>query len=356
MKHLILLFILISNSDIFAQQFPTEGYSLSNPTFLDSTISDYNVVFTAEMHWNKFNDERKKEMVTYLAKNNRINTIVLEASYSYGYWLNQFLENGDTIFLKELTSIYNSTDDADQKIKYQDSYSLYSWLYEFTQTNNLTIKMTGVDLEFIYKPQRPLWSFVKITEKFKDLQVLSKSISDAEHLLTQEKITKSQFKKWFSALEKDISKQKISNSIFNQFINNIEQSLNFGASKGFIYREQVMYQNFLSMINKDDKVFGQFGLSHIMLDDRQMSKNRLTTYLNQNQLFKDKILSIGLVNYDFTTAGSAPYDEYLPFLTKEEFERLTPEFKKLPTNTFVDLRNTDEEIKKYSQLLLIVHE
>jgi len=48
--------------------------------------------------------------------------------------------------------------------------------------------------------------------------------------------------------------------------------------------------------------------------------------------------------------------EYLPFLTKEEFERLTPEFKKLPTNTFVDLRNTNEEIKKYVQLLLIVHE
>lgn len=354
MKNFTVIFLLLTNC-LFAQ-FPIEGHSLSNPTFLDSTISDYNVVFTAEMHWNKFNDGRKKEMITYLAKNNRINTIVLEASYGYGYWLNQFLQNGDTIFLKELTSTYNSFDDADQKIKYQDSYSFYKWLYDFTQIHNLTIKMVGIDLEFIYKPQRPLWSFVKLVSKFKGLHVLTKSISDAEHLLTQEKITKNQFKKWFSLLEKERNKTGADNEILNLFVTNIKQGIPFGGSREWQYREKLMCQNFLSFIKSDDKVFGQFGLSHIMLNDSEISKNRLATNLNNNQLFKDKVLSIGLVNYNLKTADLAPYDEYLPFLTKEEFERLTPEFKKLPTNTFVDLRNTNEEIKRYSQLLLIVHE
>lgn len=354
MKNFTIIFFLLTNC-LFAQ-FPTEGYSLSNPTFLDSTISDYNVVFTSEMHWNKFNDERKQNMITYLAKNNRINTIVLEASYIYGYWLNEFLQNGDTIFLKELTSIYSSFDDADQKIKYQDSYSFYLWLYEYVNKNNLTIKTVGIDLEFIYNPQRPLWSFLKLASKFKELYVLKKSISNAKHLLTQEKITKNQFKKWYSLLEKELNTTKINNEVLIFFVNNIKQGIKFSGNYGWQYREKVMTQNFLSRIKKDDKVFGQFGLSHIMLHDRQMSNNRMATHLNQHPLFKDKILSIGLVNYNLKTADLAPYNEYLPFLTKEEFERLTPKFKKLPTNTFVDLRNTYEEIKKYSQLLLIVHE
>ncbi len=348
-----ILLLVSSLGGVFAQYLHAP---LKNPTFLDSTIPNYNIVFTAEMHWNKFNDERKKEMIIYLAKNNQINTIVLEASYIYGYWLNQFLQNGDTIFLKELTSTYSSFDDADKNIKYQDSYSFYLWLYKFIQSNNLSIKIVGIDLEFINKPQRPLWSFMKLVAKFKELHVLTESISNAKHLLNQEKITLKQFKKWVSLLEKEKNKTNVDNEIFNWFVTNIKQGIPFGKIRQWEYREKLMYQNFLSFIKPADKVYGQFGLSHILLNDRNMAKNRLATYLNKNPLFSGKILSIGLVHYNLKTADLAPYDEYHPFLTKEEFERLTPFFKTLPNNTLVDFRYSSEPVKDYVQMLLIVQE
>jgi hypothetical protein len=101
MKYLFLFYSIILNLSFFAQD-PLEGYDLDNPTFLDYTLSNYNIIFCPEMHWVSKNIDRRKKMTKYLVKHKKIDVIVLERSYSFGCWINYFIKTGDTLFLKDL--------------------------------------------------------------------------------------------------------------------------------------------------------------------------------------------------------------------------------------------------------------
>jgi len=354
MRILFLFFMLLPIA-IFSQKNESD-YSLTNPTFLDSTISNYNIVFSSEIHWSKQNLKRRENLISYLANKNSLNKIVLEIGFIYGFWINKYMETGDTIFFKEFTDAYGFMNSAGDDTNYTNTYNYYVKLRHLLKGKQ--VEFVGIDLEFAHThPKSTLWSFIQLTKHYPQLKIYAESTKKASMLLLQNKVKGNDLKKWFLRLKKELKKEKISNDVFSRFIKNIDESIDFPVLRGFIYREKIMYQNFLDMIDKSDKVYGQFGLSHIMLNNRkEMTKNRLATYLNQNQLFKDKILSIGLVCYDCQSADLPIETYYEPFLIKDEFERLTPKFKKLPSNTFVDLRKTDEKIKEFVQLLLIVHE
>ena len=93
--HYFIFSLLTLYASALFSQFPTEGYSQDNPTFLDSTVADYDVFLIAEMHCHKENSPRKKKMIEYLAGNNSIDVIVVERSYYFGHWTNHFLDTGE---------------------------------------------------------------------------------------------------------------------------------------------------------------------------------------------------------------------------------------------------------------------
>ena len=101
MKCFAILISITLSFSVFAQ-YPAEGYSLNNPTFLDSTIANYNVFFTGEMHWAKENVNRQKKMIEYLSSKNSLDKIITERSYAFGHWINHFITTGDSLFLKKL--------------------------------------------------------------------------------------------------------------------------------------------------------------------------------------------------------------------------------------------------------------
>jgi hypothetical protein len=100
----IVLSISVLSPNLSAQD-SLDAYNLDSPTFLDATVDNYDVFFTAEMHWRKENIPRKKRMIEYLASQNPIDLIAVERSYDFGHWVNYFLETGDSLFLKEFLNV-----------------------------------------------------------------------------------------------------------------------------------------------------------------------------------------------------------------------------------------------------------
>lgn len=367
-KFTISFFFLCLNFIAFSQN-QENNYSIVNPTFLDSSIANYNLFLSSELHWNKNNLERRKMIIKYLVNQKSLNTILLEDSYAFSYWINLYIKMGNENLLKELLSHYYYADyyykdikgGNEKRTQYVNSFQYYVWLREFLTTKKLNIETKGIDLEYIDKPKPIIWSFLKyinLLEKNDTLKVLlADEIKEAEKLFNTQGIKISDFKKWFNHLDNNVKNKGIKDDFLVNYVFNITQSIPFARGSKMNYREEELFKNFNKYISLNEKVYGQFGLPHITLSNgKRTALQSFAFKLNQNKIYQGKILSIGLVCYECKMAEYPSRDYYQPFLTKGEFERLSPEFKKLPSNTFVDLRKTDEKIKEYVQLLLVVHD
>lgn len=364
--HIILVTILVSASGRVCSQFPTEGHNLDNPTFLDSTVGDYDVFFTAEWHWRKENTSRMQKMIEYLVKENSLNAIVVERSYDFGHWVNYFLATGDSLLLKEFLSLDDFFSIYHGRL-YQNEYEFYRWLRKYMIDNDLSIQVIGIDLHAYWDEKPILWSFLKLTEQDATLQKpFTKNINEAEELIAQKRVSIHRMLKWFRNLKKASVGIVTNNDAFLNFIFSLEQSVKYAHGGKFNYREQQIAHNFKRYTRPGEKVFGQFGQGHTMLKPEISPRSKpfkifkpdqyysFTYLLNKDPDYQGKILSIGRVCFKCEDIGpSYGKDIFKPFMTAETFERLRPQLLKVPNNTIIDFRNTNEKMKANCQLLLV---
>ncbi|NEN23797.1 hypothetical protein G3O08_09815 [Cryomorpha ignava] len=364
-KLILSSFLLFLSLSVFSQE-DTISFNRENPPFLDSTIADFDVFLTAEVHWGENNSSRKKKMIEYLSSNNSLDVIVVERSYAFGLWVNYFLESGDSLFLKEFLAVddFFSTVNG---VVYDDEYEFYSWLRNFKIENNLSIQVIGIDMASFWFGKPILWSFLKFTDRNQDMQeLLATSIENANILLLKEKLTTRAILKWYRKLKLTTSQIEIVDQQFSNYLFNLQQSVKWSKERNIDYRENEIAANFTNYIAEGQKVYGQFGMGHTMLQPEKLIRSKPFTafksrtfmsfayLLNQDEYYKDKILSIGLVCFNCDRFNDFPGpDLFYPFLTYEDFERLKSEFLKLSPNTLIDLRKTNEKSKHNCQLLLI---
>ena len=341
-------------------QFPTEGYNLNNPTFLDSTVADYDIFLNSEVHLRQANGPRKKKMIEYLARKNSVDVIILERGYHFGYWVNCFLETGDSLLLKEYLNVNDFFSTINGKVV-DNEYKFYRWLRQFNLTNNLTIRVEALDVATLWDEKPIVWTFLKFTQRNPELKKqLPESVEKAQRFMQKKNLGKFRMINWVKDLVKTCDKLEIDNQDFLDFVFNLNQSIPWAWKTDYDVRDQLVADNFRKYVKKGEKVYGQFGFGHILIheSDRNFFRS-FASILNQDKYYKGKILSAGLVwigcDPDSKENPGEVHgaDIFKPFLTQEEFDRLKPEFLKLPSNTFVDLRDTDEKIKDYCQLLLI---
>ncbi len=368
MKIYIMLLNLFLSFVVFSQEKKGITFSDLQKEFeSDATINNYRLIISSEIHWNKYNNARQLAILKSLIQKHRINTIMLEGSYAFAYWINLFLSNGDTLLLKQVLNYYNESEyryDFRKKVflgKYIDAYQFYTRLKTLIDSTHSKITVLGVDLEYINWPtQATIWSFVKYTEIVANTGVkhkLEQNISNAKKLLIEKNNHIHTFKKWFRQLEKTINNIGIQDEFLKNYIVNVSQSIPFVRGSKMNYREKKLYENFYRYTSDTARIYGQFGLPHVVLrKGKRTALRSFVSMLNQDSLYKEKILSIGLVCYNCQMADFQVKNYYAPFLTKEEFERLTPFFKTLPNNTLVDFRYSSEPVKDYVQMLLIVKE
>lgn len=239
-------------------QYPTKGYNLDNPTFLDSTVADYDVFFTSEQHFQKENSDRKKKMIEYLASKNSIDVVVLERDFKFGYWVNYFLASGDSLFLKEYLGVDNFFSTINGQV-YDNEYEFYCWLRQFNLDNNLSIKVAAIDVSSLWDEKPILWSFLKFTDRNPDLKKqLSKSVKKAQRFMQKKNLSKFRMIKWVKDLDKACAKLEIENKDFLNFVSNLKQSIPWTLYTKNDSRDYLIAENFKKYIHEGDKVYGQF--------------------------------------------------------------------------------------------------
>ena len=358
LKFILTISIVVILNFISSAQNRVKDYNIENPTFLDSTLNNYDLFFSAEMHWRKENIGRKKNIIKYLSERNSLDFIVVERSYAFGHWINYYMETGDSLLLKEFLSVDNFFSTM-KGVVYEDEYKFYLWLREFNINNNLSIKVIGIDLASLWKGEIALWSFLKFTKQNPVLQEkFSLDILKAKELMLKDKISISDIKKWLNNVTLSAGKTTINDPQFLDYLYNLNQSIKWARGNKMNFRDREIANNFKRYIPKDKKVYGQYGSGHVLLkSENRIPFQSFVSILNLESNYKGKILSIGLICFGCNEFGEFPGDDlYIPFLTKEEFLRLRPQFLKLRHNTLVDLRETNELIKDYGQLLLIEYD
>lgn len=355
-----LLLCLFFISPLAYCQFEVEGHLLENPNFLDATVDDYDVFLMAEMHFRPENTHIRKKMIEYLAEQNSIDVIVVERSFDFGYWVTHYLETGDSLLLKEFLTAddFFSTRNG---VVVEDEYAFYTWLRQFNLDNNLSIEVVGIDLQAFWDDEPILWSFFKFIEQHPQLiEPLASSIQKAKKLQEQKNISTGNMLKWFGNLEADVLESNIQDTVFLNFVYNLKQSIPWARNNDINYRDAEIASNFLRYIAPGQKVFGTYGLTHVALKNgERIGWDTFASVLNGHERLAGKILSVGLIcmGCDPDTkedAGDFPGpDIFHHFLIQDDFNRLESAFRKLPHNTFVDLRDTDELFREYCQLLLV---
>jgi hypothetical protein len=350
-----LFFFILIQTSAFSQENDLNVVSVDS-LFTKESLAQYSVFVTPEVHWDPVNLERQKLFISKLMNVNNLDVIVLERSYAHGYFLNQYMKSGDTNLLKGiLNGDSYVTSRAGVKVDY---FNYYQWLRALMIKKKNHVKMLGIDFEVNWKANKVMWYFLEFCKTDKELSLqLFENILEAEKLLNKKKLSAQRMYLWLTRLEKVISVEDVKNEFLQAFIRNVNQSKKFTYKFPRDEREHDLLVNFEKYVSINERVYAQFGIVHTTLAIENQAAGFVSFVSNLNKsVWRDRILSIGLVSYNGDVMNDYPGpDLYKPFLTDEEYIRLTSFFKPLPTNSFIDFRGSNEKIQKRAQIILIEH-
>ena len=321
------------------------------------SLAQYNVFVTPEIHWDPANLERQKLIISKLINANNLDVIVLERSYAHGYFLNEFMKYGDTNLLRGIlkgdsyvTSRFGVT---------LDYFNYYQWLRAYMMENNKHVKVLGIDLDANWEANKVVWYFLEFCKTDSLIaQKLSENVVSAKKFQKKKRLSIQRMYIWLKQLEKAIVEEEISNEFLNEYIRSINQSKKIAYTFPREEREHDLLVNFERYVSNKDKTYMQFGIVHTTLDTENQAYKFVSfvSNLNKKEAWKGHILSIGLVSFNGDVMDDYPGpDLYKPFLSEEEFVRLTPFFKSVPTNSFIDFRDSNEKIQQRAQIILVEH-
>lgn len=266
-----------------------EGFDLLKPAI----EKGYRVYFTGENHtFTESNSLLQLKMFKYLHQNAGVNTLFMEFGFSRGYYVNKYIQTGDTAMLNVLRG-YSFLEFAD----------MYKGLMEYNKTlpEGEKIKVVGIDVERHFPLAVKTMSVslpdeappAEIMLQVESLKGLARFFdSQAEKKLEAEdkegdEIDYSDYYKVTgynaeNTMEDIIDNFKEYDSIYRVYLKDkyelykkialgLEQRevwnkyTNDRMPQAYIFREQYMYKEFMSNLkaNPNDKFFAQFGRCHV---------------------------------------------------------------------------------------------
>ncbi|MTI71660.1 MAG: erythromycin esterase family protein [Firmicutes bacterium] len=261
------------------------------------------VFLTGEKHGNKGNMKLREKFLKYFKKETDFKYYLCELSYSMGYFLNKYLETGDTEILDNIYKPLKGTYAWNK-----DNYNHWKMLYEYNKKlpKESKIKVVGIDIE--HQPSNALRCIYDVLPKEEPKEEISEMINEFKAIMSQEKKVNHEGLKDFSKrLKKDIEENKKEYKeyleddlfIFNLVNNNILYRYEAYGNDNFnSFRDEKIYENFEKIYNNnpDEKYFGQWGIGHIYQREQKDVK-WMATLMNDSKELKDKIVSI-VYSYD----------------------------------------------------------
>ncbi len=267
---------------------------------LESDLDENILFLLGENHGVHANVDLKMKFLEYFKRKTNFKYYLSELPYSMTCFLNEYLQSGDEEILKDIYKALKGTDAWNM-----DEYDHWRQLYKFN--NKLSkedrIYIVGIDIE-----HQPKNAFKYIGHVTKDKNKL-KRVNEYIELSQVDDISDEKLEEIAKDIKRDLAENEslykdqlgeeyfkikhISNNLLNRF--EVYSSNNFNG-----VRDKKMHENFLSISKylKDDKHFGQIGLSHIFQRGFPY-ENWFGAFLSEEgSKFKNKVLSIAYAYTD----------------------------------------------------------
>jgi hypothetical protein len=309
----------IKEYGIMVYPFDKNSIDPSSMSYLDTIVVDYNHFFMSEYHrlslaGISMDKNLKKKFVQYLAVNKQLNKIVMEEPYSYGYWVNQYLQTGDTVLLQTFLDNYYAFGRWGKNLPEQipEYYDFFKFVYELNMKHGLNIKVVGIDLSTsVLKSE--FWTLKRVFEEYGLYNVYPESYERLQKLNKRKKVRKGKAERWLNDLKNEVVAENLAFTDvlkggglthFNYLIKNLQLMLPTFAiinKPSINYRDSIMYQRYVELVQPDDVAFSQFGYVHAVLSDGKrpdrpngLSLIPLATRVQNDPNFKNKCMSINL--------------------------------------------------------------
>ncbi len=348
-------------------------------SFLNNDTSYYNFFSINEYHRSNMALEQKKAFITYLKEKKGLDKLVIELPYAYGYWVNKYLETGDTVLLRTLTDKWWAYDKLSKGLPIShDSYSFFKWLYDYNKAFEYKVGVVGLDLDEVQHAALELWSIEWFILYYSLESHFTNSLQQLVKLVSNSKPPINKVKKWRQELKKDYmgSFDAINASlgadslVFKNIIIGIDDVIErYGIKEKARrrHRESVLIRNFNRDIKSTDIIYLQFGAGHLFLHNDDLYKYRnfeyLMTSIENTPIYAGKTLNIYVHCADCELGKSRI--AYKPYRLKEEggYTSHPPIDGYADTNlhlkvdnllnnksSYIDLRKLNDELKHLSKL------
>lgn len=279
----------------------------SDLSILDEDIKDKEIFLTGEVHGIKANTDLQLKFLKYFKEKTDFKYYLAEYSYSNAYFLNKYLKTGDVKILEDIFQELRGSYSWNK-----DSFNFWIDLYKYN--NNLPedkrIEIIGIDIEL--QPTTSYRYLVDVLPKENPPEEIKRMLDNT--IYTYNRLNEFGNASIYSTakdLQKDINAKE---SIYRKYLGEHYFGFKIVVSNLLNYekahrnkrnqidwnnsRDQMIYENFVLIHRRlqRDKYFGQWGVNH-GFQRKEKDIKWLASYLNEEELYKDKILSIAF-NYE----------------------------------------------------------
>lgn len=274
---------------------------------IDNDLDDKEIFLTGEVHGIKVNADLHMKFLKYFKEKTDFKYYLSEFSYSNAYFLNKYLKTGDKNILEdifqELKGSYSWNND-----NFNFWLDLYKYNSEFSEDRK--IEIVGVDIEL-----QPTTSYRYLVDvlpvqdpPFEIKRMIDNTVKTYNQLI---KSGNGQTYGHARDLQKDIAAKE---SIYRNYLGEhyfgfktvVANLLNYEKAyknkRNQVdwnnLRDEMIYENFLLIERRlaKDKYYGQWGVNHLF-QNKEREIKWFSTYLNEDKMYKDKVLSIAF-NYE----------------------------------------------------------
>ena len=273
---------------------------------LDNDLESNDIYLTGETHGTEANAKLRIAFLKYFKETTDFKYYIWESSYCNSYYLNEYLNTGETKYLNELFELQKGT------VCYnEDDYNFWKEFYEYNKqlSEDKKIEVIAIDIEhepyLALKHLNNMLSEDLVPEEISEIINELKILSDKYNKDNKENNVIVDFA---NRLKEDIESKKIAYTnylgekffAFNHLNDNIIYGNNVYNAQTFEIwyqrRDNSMYENFLNLYNRlpKGKCFGQLGLCHVYQNEC-LGINWFAELINSNSAFKNKVLSIAYI-------------------------------------------------------------
>lgn len=294
------------------------SYDLALSDF-DFPQDDFNIIGFGAYHGSQKTENAELALIRSLTKIKKIKYYLPETDFSIAHYFNKYLQNGDTVLLKELVTVYGIRIPQERTIEVYEKWKNLKILNDQLSEKD-KLKVVGIDLQVNYKfvSKHILELIDGPTDNLKPIQEIRRMVKTdtTSYQLGDLSYAYKVLKKFTDDYEnnKSIYLKYITNKQeFEHIINNLK--ISFRISKEYINRDEIMYDNYVALNSiynfKNKPQFSRMGFAHIekAREDKSGNPYFFTRLIENNFYSREKVISIIGYFTDSKVVWDELYDE-----------------------------------------------